>query len=228
MHHHLVKVAKRTRDGADRDRDGRGARGAPSLPAHRPTAPTRSTRISPSRHYGKLAATACSDAGDDQPGELETGENREHPAIGLDDEVFDPVTKEDHEWAARLPQGHYQRHAQGDGEDGHLDAAVVTKARRSVEALGLRDEVIDRCFAGTASRVQGVDFDVLAEEALRRHALGYPEPGGIAWPCLPNPGEFHWRAEGERHMWDPHGDRRHSSRCPHRRSPTRIERFAKH
>ncbi len=20
---------------------------------------------------------------------------------------------------------------------------------------------------------------------------------------LPNPGEFHWRAEGERHMWDP-------------------------
>ncbi|REJ69658.1 MAG: glutamate synthase large subunit [Planctomycetota bacterium] len=76
------------------------------------------------------------------------------------------------------------------------------KGAQIFEAVGLRDEVIDRCFVGTASRVQGVDFEVLATEALRRHALGYPEQGSPA-AVLPNPGEYHWRAEGERHMWDP-------------------------
>ncbi len=44
---------------------------------------------------------------------------------------------------------------------------------------------------------------MLAEEALRRHALGYPEQAVDRLPVLPNPGEFHWRADGERHMWDP-------------------------
>ena len=77
------------------------------------------------------------------------------------------------------------------------------KGAQIFEALGLRDEVIDRCFTGTASRIQGVSFDVIAEEALRRHRLGYPERVGDKVELLPNPGEFHWRAEGENHMWDP-------------------------
>ena len=77
------------------------------------------------------------------------------------------------------------------------------KGAQIFEALGLKDEVINRCFANTASRVQGVDFDVLANETLRRHALGYPERTENNLPVLPNPGEFHWRSAGERHMWDP-------------------------
>jgi glutamate synthase (NADPH/NADH) large chain len=77
------------------------------------------------------------------------------------------------------------------------------KGAQIFEAVGLKDDVIERCFAGTASRIQGVDFHVLAEEALRRHALGYPEQAVDGLPVLPNPGEFHWRADGERHMWDP-------------------------
>ena len=40
------------------------------------------------------------------------------------------------------------------------------------EAIGLGDEVIGTCFAGTASRLSGVGFDVLAEEAARRAAVG--------------------------------------------------------
>ena len=50
---------------------------------------------------------------------------------------------------------------------------------------------------------KGVDLDVLAEESLRRHELGYPTQADERLPVLPNLGEFHWRAEGERHMWDP-------------------------
>ena len=77
------------------------------------------------------------------------------------------------------------------------------KGAQIFEAVGLRDEVIDRCFAGTASRIQGVDFAVLADELLRRHAIGYPTRSEEYQAVLPNPGEFHWRSAGERHMWDP-------------------------
>ena len=77
------------------------------------------------------------------------------------------------------------------------------KGAQIFEAVGLRDEVIERCFAGTASRIQGVDFSVLAEELLRRHNIGYPVREETRMKTLPNVGEFHWRAEGERHMWDP-------------------------
>jgi glutamate synthase (NADPH/NADH) large chain len=77
------------------------------------------------------------------------------------------------------------------------------KGAQIFEALGLRGEVVEYAFTGTASRLQGVGFEVLAEEALRRHSIGYPATDDRRLPILPNPGEFHWRAQGERHMWDP-------------------------
>jgi glutamate synthase (NADPH/NADH) large chain len=77
------------------------------------------------------------------------------------------------------------------------------KGAQIFEAIGLRDEVIDRCFSGTASRIQGVNFEVLATECIRRHDIGYPENQNEQSDTLPNNGEFHWRAGGERHMWDP-------------------------
>ena len=77
------------------------------------------------------------------------------------------------------------------------------KGAQIFEALGLKDEVIDRCFAGTASRIQGVSFDVLAEETIRRHRLGFPERVSERDVQLPNLGEYHWRAEGEKHAWSP-------------------------
>jgi glutamate synthase (NADPH/NADH) large chain len=77
------------------------------------------------------------------------------------------------------------------------------KGGQIFEAVGLRDDVIERCFKGTASRIQGVDFDVIASEATRRHLIGYPENSSDNSDSLPNQGEFHWRAKGEKHMWDP-------------------------
>ncbi len=77
------------------------------------------------------------------------------------------------------------------------------KGAQIFEAVGLQDEVIQRCFTGTASRIQGVGFDILAEELMRRHFIGYPQRPEEYLPTLPNVGEFHWRADGERHMWDP-------------------------
>jgi glutamate synthase (NADPH/NADH) large chain len=77
------------------------------------------------------------------------------------------------------------------------------KGAQIFEALGLKDEVIDACFVGTASRIQGVSFDVIAEETLRRHNLGFPENVDSRLKQLPNLGEYHWRAEGEKHAWSP-------------------------
>ena len=77
------------------------------------------------------------------------------------------------------------------------------KGAQIFEGLGLADDVIGKCFAGTASRLQGVGFDVLEEEARRRHALGFPERDEDRTVELPNPGDFQWRSAGERHAWNP-------------------------
>jgi len=77
------------------------------------------------------------------------------------------------------------------------------KGSQIFEAVGLGKPVIDRCFAGTPSRIGGAGFDVLATEAKRRHSLAYPGrpiPRGLEYI---NPGEYNWRAEEEKHMWDP-------------------------
>ena len=78
------------------------------------------------------------------------------------------------------------------------------KGAQIFEAIGLGRKVIEQCFTNTPSRVDGIGFDVLAEEAVRRHELGYPSrPQKPALRVLPNDGQFHWRAKGEKHMWSP-------------------------
>jgi len=77
------------------------------------------------------------------------------------------------------------------------------KGAQIFEAVGIAEEVIKRCFSGTPSRVQGVGFDVLAEESLRRHELGFAERTANVLPVLPNPGDIQWRANGDKHMWNP-------------------------
>ena len=78
------------------------------------------------------------------------------------------------------------------------------KGAQIFEAVGLNRDVIDTCFIGTASRISGVGFDIIAEEGIRRHELGYPTREVESLPILPNDGQFHWRKEGEAHAWNPH------------------------
>jgi glutamate synthase (NADPH/NADH) large chain len=77
------------------------------------------------------------------------------------------------------------------------------KGAQIFEAVGLNSSVVDLCFAGTASRIQGIGFNVIAQELVERHALGYPDEDAPRLPILPNDGQFHWRANRERHMWNP-------------------------
>ena len=77
------------------------------------------------------------------------------------------------------------------------------KGAQIFEAVGLADEIIEKSFPGTASRVQGVGFHALTKEMERRHDLGYPKDYEGKLSVLPNPGDFHWRNGGDSHMWDP-------------------------
>ena len=101
------------------------------------------------------------------------------------------------------------------------------KGAQIFEAVGLGRELVERCFAGTASRVEGVGFAVLAEEMERRHRIGYPDQRTETLRELPNPGDFHWRSGGDRHMWDPSAiaDLQVAARA---NSEDAYRRFAKH
>jgi glutamate synthase (NADPH) large chain len=70
------------------------------------------------------------------------------------------------------------------------------------EAVGLGDEVVEACFAGTTSRLGGVGFGELAEEAARRAAVAAGGPG-LAHRQLETGGEYQWRREGEPHLFNP-------------------------
>jgi glutamate synthase (ferredoxin) len=70
------------------------------------------------------------------------------------------------------------------------------------EAIGLREEFVDRYFTWTASRVGGVGLDVIAEEALRRHRQAFPDRL-VKAPDLEWGGEYQWRREGEYHLFNP-------------------------
>ncbi|KAK6925989.1 Glutamate synthase, alpha subunit, C-terminal [Dillenia turbinata] len=81
------------------------------------------------------------------------------------------------------------------------------KGAQIFEALGLSSEVIQRCFTGTPSRVEGATFEMLAHDALELHEMAFPirafPPGSAQSVALPNHGDYHWRKGGEIHLNDP-------------------------
>lgn len=81
------------------------------------------------------------------------------------------------------------------------------KGAQIFEAVGLSSEVMERCFKGTPSRVEGATFEALAVDALQLHELAFPTralpPGSAESVALPNPGDYHWRKGGEIHLNDP-------------------------
>ncbi|MEZ5565334.1 MAG: glutamate synthase large subunit [Gammaproteobacteria bacterium] len=70
------------------------------------------------------------------------------------------------------------------------------------EALGVRQDLIDEHFTGTASRIGGIGMDVVAREVRMRHDAAFPArplPG----QALPSGGQYQWRANGEQHLFSP-------------------------
>lgn len=70
------------------------------------------------------------------------------------------------------------------------------------EVLGLNKEVVEKCFRGSISRIQGIGFDGIAEEAMVRHRMAFPENGGQN-PRLEVGGVYQWKRRGEAHLFSP-------------------------
>jgi glutamate synthase domain-containing protein 2/glutamate synthase domain-containing protein 1/glutamate synthase domain-containing protein 3 len=70
------------------------------------------------------------------------------------------------------------------------------------EAIGLNKSVIERYFTGTASRIEGVGLDVIAEEAARKHRHAF-RPVTDSETELTFGGKYHFRANGEYHLFNP-------------------------
>jgi len=70
------------------------------------------------------------------------------------------------------------------------------------EAVGLRQDVIDEYFSGTASRVGGVGMDVIAREVLTRHHAAFADRAN-GETVLPSGGQYQWRSDGEFHLFNP-------------------------
>lgn len=77
------------------------------------------------------------------------------------------------------------------------------KGAQIFEAVGLGDDVIAKCFASTASRIGGCTFEIFAKEAATRHQLAYNYSLSGDNYIANNPGQYHWRSGGEKHINEP-------------------------
>ncbi|WVW78241.1 hypothetical protein I302_100194 [Kwoniella bestiolae CBS 10118] len=77
------------------------------------------------------------------------------------------------------------------------------KGAQLFEILGLHEEVVSECFIGTASRVQGATFELLAMDAFEFHERAWPSRETITVPGMPESGEYHYRQGSEMRINDP-------------------------
>jgi glutamate synthase (NADPH/NADH) large chain len=61
--------------------------------------------------------------------------------------------------------------------------------------------VVNTCFTGAISRIEGLGFDDLAEEALAKHFDAYAPK--FEQPVLNEGGVYQWKRKGEYHMYNP-------------------------
>ena len=70
------------------------------------------------------------------------------------------------------------------------------------EAIGLNEEVIDRYFTGTPSRISGIGIAVIARESRMRHDHAFPDRQ-VNGRTLDGGGLYQWRGGGELHLFNP-------------------------
>src|ERR1044072_2089632 len=70
------------------------------------------------------------------------------------------------------------------------------------EAVGLKEDLVDRYFTWTPSRIGGVGLEVIAEESRLRHKQAFPEESKYE-TSLSEGGQYQWRRNGELHQFNP-------------------------
>jgi glutamate synthase (NADPH) large chain len=70
------------------------------------------------------------------------------------------------------------------------------------EAIGLSRKLVDKYFTGTASRIEGIELEVIAHEAMLRHSRAFRPVKGFENE-LPIGGNYQYRVQGEYHLYNP-------------------------
>ncbi len=70
------------------------------------------------------------------------------------------------------------------------------------EAVGLNQELTEKYFTGTPSRIEGINLETIGAELLARHQRAFPRRGPRA-ETLDSRGEYQWRTDGEEHLFNP-------------------------
>ncbi len=72
------------------------------------------------------------------------------------------------------------------------------------EAIGLSQDLVDKYFTGTTTKLGGVGLEILHQEIEKRHRAAYPIEGAskVHLP-LEVGGEMKWRREGPPHLFNP-------------------------
>ena len=70
------------------------------------------------------------------------------------------------------------------------------------EAIGIEQEVIEKYFTWTPSRVEGIGLETIAREVELRHHHAFQVSPGLDGH-LDVGGQYQWRRNGEFHMWNP-------------------------
>ncbi len=70
------------------------------------------------------------------------------------------------------------------------------------DAVGLRSDFVEQYFTGTATTIEGVSIDEVAEEAVRWHRDAYGD-NPVYQNALDVGGDYAFRIRGEDHMWTP-------------------------
>ncbi|MDI6027303.1 glutamate synthase large subunit [Corticibacterium sp. UT-5YL-CI-8] len=70
------------------------------------------------------------------------------------------------------------------------------------DAIGLKTDFVQKYFTGTATNIEGVGLDEVAEETVRRHSDAFGDDP-VLRTALEVGGEYMYRMRGEAHIWSP-------------------------
>jgi glutamate synthase (ferredoxin) len=80
-----------------------------------------------------------------------------------------------------------------------ITTAMGYRGAQIFEAVGLSQELVDRCFTGTPSRLGGIGFAEIEEDVRKRHVAAFEEMAAR----LPDEGLIKFKRDGETHGYAP-------------------------
>ena len=80
-----------------------------------------------------------------------------------------------------------------------ISTMLSYKGAQAFECVGISKAVVNKCFKGTISRIEGMTFEQLAKENLHKHFVAFE----AEVDSLIESGRYQWKRRGEFHLFNP-------------------------